>query len=183
MLNLHPRSHVTQDYQDLHWLTVDQQNHFKILTITFKCIHCLAPSPLAVKVRLSSPLDMLLDSSQFYPTSSLGKKSLLILCPVLLERPSSILMCYPLLGNFQSSPQTPLVHQLFFLQTRCWSLHLIISSLISLLSHSLTVTLVFHLISSLSYFHFLLFSYALFGSCCAKVRLVLAHWFKPLCAL
>ena len=46
VLNLHPRAHVTEHYQNLHWLTVDQRIHFKLLTIVFKCIHCLAPSPL-----------------------------------------------------------------------------------------------------------------------------------------
>ena len=75
VLNLHPRSSVTQYFQELHWLTVDQRIHFKILTITFKCLHCLAPTPLAVKVKLSSPLDMLLDTSQFYPTSVFGKRA------------------------------------------------------------------------------------------------------------
>ena len=54
VLNLHPRCHVSQHYKDLHWLTVNQRIHFKILTTTFKCIHCLAPSPLATKVVLSS---------------------------------------------------------------------------------------------------------------------------------
>jgi hypothetical protein len=66
VLNLHPRSHVTQHFQDLHWLTVDQRIHFKILTLTFKCLHCLAPTSLAAKIQLSSPLDMLIDTSQFY---------------------------------------------------------------------------------------------------------------------
>ena len=99
VLNLHPRSHVTQHYQDLYWLTVDQQNHFKILTTTFKCIHCLAPSPLAVKVRLSSPLDMLLDSSQFYPTSSLGKKAFSYSAPRCWNQ-SSRKCCY---GGFKPS--------------------------------------------------------------------------------
>ena len=109
MLNLHPRSHVTQDYQDLHWLTVDQQNHFKILTITFKCIHCLAPSPLAVKVRLSLPLDMLLDSSQFYPTSSLGKKAFSYSAPCCWNALPRSLCVIPCLETFKAH----LKHHLF----------------------------------------------------------------------
>ena len=96
VLNLSPRSHITQHYQDLHWLTVDQRIHFKILTTIFKCIHCLAPTPLAVKVKLSSPLDMLLDSSQFHPTSAIGKKAFSYSAPRCwnaLPRPLRIIPC------------------------------------------------------------------------------------------
>ena len=50
VLNLRPRSHVTEHYQNLHWLTVDQRIHFKILTIVFKCLHVLAPSPCLTKL-------------------------------------------------------------------------------------------------------------------------------------
>ena len=96
VLNLSPRSHITQHYQDLHWLTVDQRIHFKILTTIFKCIHCLAPTPLAVKVKLASPLDMLLDSSQFHPTSAIGKKAFSYSAPRCwnaLPRPLRIIPC------------------------------------------------------------------------------------------
>ena len=75
VLNFHPRSHISQHFHEQHWLTVEQRIHFKLLTITFKCIHCLAPSILADKVRITSPLDMVLDTSLFFPSSSFGKKS------------------------------------------------------------------------------------------------------------
>ena len=109
VLNLHPRSHVTQHYQDLHWLTVDQRIHFSILIITFKCIHCLAPSPLAAKVKLSSPLDMLLDSSQFYPTSSLGKKAFSYSAPRCWNALPRALRVIPCLDTFKAH----LKHHLF----------------------------------------------------------------------
>ena len=96
VLNLHPRSHITQHFHELHCLTVEQRIHFKILTITFKCIHCLAPTPLAVKVKLSSPFDMLLDSSQFHPTSVLGRRAFSYFAPRCwnaLPRPLRVIPC------------------------------------------------------------------------------------------
>ena len=75
VLNLHPRSDLSQHFQNLHWLTVEQRIFFKLLTLTFKCIHCLAPAPLSSKIRLSCPLDMLLVTSSFQPLSAIGKKA------------------------------------------------------------------------------------------------------------
>ena len=109
VLNLHPRSHVTEHYQNLHWLTVDQQIHFKILTTVFKCIHCLAPAPLSVKVKLSSPLDMLLDSSQFYPSSSIGKKAFSYSAPRCWNALPRHLRVIPCLDTFKAH----LKHHLF----------------------------------------------------------------------
>ena len=102
VLNLHPRCHVSQHYKDLHWLTVNQRIHFKILTTTFKCIHCLAPSPLATKVVLSSPLDMLLDTSQFYPISAIGKKAFSYSAPRCWNALPRNLRIIPSLDTFKS---------------------------------------------------------------------------------
>ena len=109
VLNLHPRSHISQHFQELHWLTVEQRIYFKILTITFKCIHCLAPSPLAVKVQLSSPLDMLLDSSQFYPTSALGRRAFSYSAPRCWNALPRSLRIIPCLETFKAH----LKHHLF----------------------------------------------------------------------
>ena len=109
VLNLHPRSHTTQHYQDLHWLTVDQRIHFKILTIVFKCIHCLAPSPLAEKVKMASPLDMLLDSSQFYPSTAVGKKAFSYSAPRCWNALPRHLRVIPSLDTFKAH----LKHHLF----------------------------------------------------------------------
>ena len=109
VLNLPPRSHITQHFQDLHWLTVDQRIHFKILTITFKCIHCLAPTPLAIKIKLSSPLDMLLDSSLFYPTSVIGRKAFSYSAPRCWNALPRSLRVIPCLETFKSH----LKHHLF----------------------------------------------------------------------
>ena len=102
VLNLHPRSRLSQHYTDLHWLKVDQRIHFKILTTTFKCIHCLAPSPLATKVVLSSPLDMLLDTSQFYPISAIGKKAFSYSAPRCWNALPRNLRIIPSLDTFKS---------------------------------------------------------------------------------
>ena len=109
VLNLHPRSHVTEHYQNFHWLTVDQRIHFKILTTVFKCIHCLAPAPLSVKVKLSSPLEMLLDSSQFYPSSSFGKKAFSYSAPRCWNALPRHLRVIPCLDTFKAH----LKHHLF----------------------------------------------------------------------
>ena len=73
VLNLHPRSDLSQYFQNIHWFTVEQRIFFKLLTLTFKCIHYLAP--LSSKIRLSCPLDMLLIISSFQPISAIGKKA------------------------------------------------------------------------------------------------------------
>ena len=109
VLNLRPRSQLTQHFQELHWLTVEQRIHFKILTITFKCIHCLAPTPLAVKVKLSSPFDMLLDPSQFYPTSVLGRRAFSYSAPRCWNALPRSLRVIPCLDTFKAY----LKHHLF----------------------------------------------------------------------
>ena len=102
VLNLPSRSHISHRFQDLHWLTVDQRIHFKLLTITFKCIHCLAPSPLATKINISCPLDMLLDSSRFYPSSTLGKKAFSYSAPRCWNALPRSLRIIPTLDTFKS---------------------------------------------------------------------------------
>ena len=92
----------------LHWLTVDQQIHFKILTTVFKCIHCLAPTPLSVI--LSSPLlEILLDSSQFYPSSSFGKRAFSYSAPRCWNALPRHLRVIPCLDTFKAH----LKHHLF----------------------------------------------------------------------
>ena len=109
VLNLPSRSPLSQHFLDLHWLTVEQRIHFKILITTFKCIHCLAPSPLAVKVKLSSPLDMLLDSSLFHPSSCLGKKAFSYSAPRCWNALPRSLRVIPCLQTFKAH----LKHHLF----------------------------------------------------------------------
>jgi hypothetical protein len=109
VLNLRSHSHITQHYLELHWLTIDQRIHFKTLTIIFKCIHSMAPSPLAVKIKLRSPLDMTLDSSQFYPSSALGKKAFSYYAPRCWNALPRSLRVIPSLDTFKAH----LKHHLF----------------------------------------------------------------------
>ena len=103
VLNLRPRSrNLSQHFQDLHWLTIEQRIHFKILTTTFKCIHCLAPSPLSAKVFLSCPLDMTLDSSRFYPSSTFGKRAFSYSAPRCWNALPRSLRVIPCLDTFKS---------------------------------------------------------------------------------
>ena len=101
VLNLHPRSHISNHFQQLHWLSVHQRIHFKLLILTFKCIHCLAPTTLSSKIRLSSPLDMVLDSS-FNPLSSFGKKSFSYSAPRCWNALPRHLRVIPTLSIFKS---------------------------------------------------------------------------------
>ena len=49
------RSHITPVLYSLHWLPVEQRIKFKILLITFKCIHSLAPEYLSELIHQQSP--------------------------------------------------------------------------------------------------------------------------------
>ena len=69
---------------------------------SFKCIHCLAPSPLATKINISCPLDMLLDSSRFYPSSTLGKKAFSYSAPRCWNALPRSLRIIPTLDTFKS---------------------------------------------------------------------------------
>ena len=108
VLNLHPRSDLSQHFQNLHWLTVEQRIFFKLLTLTFKCIHCLAPSPLSSKIRLSCPLDMLLVTS-FQPLSAIGKKAFSYCAPRFWNALPRDIRILPTLDSFKAQ----LKHHLF----------------------------------------------------------------------
>ncbi|PIK60387.1 hypothetical protein BSL78_02685 [Apostichopus japonicus] len=64
--------HITPILRDLHWLSVKQRINFKILLLTFKCIHGLAPVYLQNLIRDYTPRCCLRSSS----------KSLLVTPPV-----------------------------------------------------------------------------------------------------
>ena len=81
--------------------------YFKLLTMTFKCLHYLAPTPLAVKVHLSSPIDMLLDTSWFYSTS--GERDFSCSAPCCWNALPRSLCVIPCLETFKAH----LKHHLF----------------------------------------------------------------------
>ncbi len=51
-------SDTTALSNELHWLTVEQRVHFKLLVLVFRCLTCHAPFPLADKLHLANPLIM-----------------------------------------------------------------------------------------------------------------------------
>ena len=77
--------------------------------MTFKRLHGLAPTLLAVKVRLSSPFDMLLDASSFYPTSAFGKRAFSYSAPRCWNALPRSLHVIPCLDTFKAH----LKHHLF----------------------------------------------------------------------
>lgn len=56
--------HITPILRDLHWLSVKQRINFKILLLTFKCIHGLAPVYLQNLIRDYTPRCCLRSSSK-----------------------------------------------------------------------------------------------------------------------
>ena len=64
-MNISKYSHVTQAFQDLHWLPVRARIHFKILLLVFKAIHGLAPPYISdlVTVKPKSSYDLRSNSS------------------------------------------------------------------------------------------------------------------------
>jgi len=62
-------------YKELHWLTIEQRVHFKLLVLVFRCLTCCAPSPLADKLCLACPINMKLHVGFFRPFSSLGTRA------------------------------------------------------------------------------------------------------------
>ena len=109
VLNLHPRSDLSQHFQNLHWLTVEQRIFFKLLTLTFKCIHYLAPAPLSSKIQLSCPLDMLHIISSFQPLSAIGKKAFSYCAPRFWNALPRDIRILPTLDSFKAQ----LKHHLF----------------------------------------------------------------------
>ena len=61
--------------RELHWLTVEQRIHFKVLVLVFRCLNSSAPSLLAEKLSVACPLDMRLSTSSFRPLTALGRRA------------------------------------------------------------------------------------------------------------
>ena len=59
-MNIGKYSHVTPPLYDLHWLPVRARIHFKILVLTFKAIHRLAPPYISdlISVRSNSSYNL-----------------------------------------------------------------------------------------------------------------------------
>ena len=90
-MNISKYSHVTQAFQDLHWLPVRARIHFKILLLVFKAIHGLAPPYISdlVTVKPNSSYDLrsnsslLLEPPKKKMLSTLGARSFYAAAPCL----------------------------------------------------------------------------------------------------
>ena len=68
------REHISPILYDLHWLPVRERIIFKVLLVTFKALHGLAPSYIGNLIKQSNPCRSLLSSSKGFlavPTSNL----------------------------------------------------------------------------------------------------------------
>ena len=81
VLELRPHARVSAHFRNLHWLRVEERSYFKLLTVVFKCINNLAPSQLALKIRVRCPEDMLLETRHIHLCSVAGKRSFSYLAP------------------------------------------------------------------------------------------------------
>ena len=97
-------SHVSVSHymKNRHWLPVEERSYFKFLTIVFKCLNNMAPVQLASKIQICSPVDMILESSVFRPSTEFGRRSFSYLAPRLWNGLPRDLRVVPLLETFKS---------------------------------------------------------------------------------
>ena len=81
VIDIPPHARISQHYVDLHWLHVEKRVYHKLLTTVFKCINNMAPTQVMAKLKMHCPLQMLLDSSDFIPSSSWGRRSFRYMAP------------------------------------------------------------------------------------------------------
>ena len=84
------RDHVTAILKELHWLPIIKRIEYKLLLITYKCVHDLAPSYLTELIKLyipprtlrTSSMD-LLDQPRAIKTSTYGERAFSAAAPKL----------------------------------------------------------------------------------------------------
>lgn len=82
VLQLPPRSHnISVHMKEMHWLPVRSRIIFKYLVTVFKCISGVAPTQLSGKIRIKCPLNMILKSDLYRPSTVFGKRSFTYLAP------------------------------------------------------------------------------------------------------
>lgn len=108
-------SSITPVLKELHWLPIQQRTKFKVLLMTFKCIHDLAPAYLCDLIHVSAPVRQLRSSSYLtlsvprINTTSLGGRAFSVCGPQLWNQLPGTLR------NIQSLPlfRKHLKHYLF----------------------------------------------------------------------
>ncbi len=89
-------------YSELHWLTIRQRFHFKLLVLVFHCLTCRAPSPLVDKLHLASAMDMKLRVGSFHPSSLLGSRAFSYTAPRCWNALPRHLRIIPCLDTFKA---------------------------------------------------------------------------------
>ena len=115
-------SHITPVLIDLHWLPVVQRIKFKILLLTYKCLHDLAPSYIVDLISRYSPSRKLRSSSEIllqrqnYKLKSYGLRSFSVSAPapeLWNSLPSSI-RSSPNIATFKTNLKTYLFKSAFY---------------------------------------------------------------------
>ena len=109
VLRLPQFSHVTAHMAELHWLSVEKRCYFKYLVTVFKCLLGIAPDSLLQKLKIKCPMNMLLDTSLFSPSSSIGRRAFSYLAPRCWNALPRDIRTIPYLNTFQAE----LKHYLF----------------------------------------------------------------------
>ena len=103
VLQLPSHSPITSHMESLHWLSIEKRCYYKFLVMVFKCLFGLAPTGLAAKIKIASPLNMLLDTSVFAPCSALGRRAFSYLGPRCWNALPRELRVLPSLSTFQAN--------------------------------------------------------------------------------
>ena len=120
-MNIGKYSHVTPALYDLHWLPVRARIHFKILVLTFKAIHRLAPPYISdlISVRpkssynLRSNSSLLLEPPKEKMLATLGARSFYAAAPCLWNSLTPELRDVKSINIFKRNLKTHLFGQVF----------------------------------------------------------------------
>ena len=106
------RDHITPVLRDLHWLPIEYRIMYKILLLTYKCLHDLAPSYLVDLIKVYKPSRCLRSSSKLnlvspsISTTSYGHRSFCHASADLWNKLPQYMKDSETLGQFKSSLKT-----------------------------------------------------------------------------
>ena len=114
--------HITPLFQDLHWLPVKMRIMFKILLLTFKALHQLAPSYLLELIIITTPgrynlrtsnNGLLLSHPRGKSKKTLGDRSFMVAAPTLWNSLPAKIRDIQQLTHFKSNLKTYLFKKAF----------------------------------------------------------------------
>jgi len=115
------RCHITPLLKALHWLPVEQRIEFKLLTLTFKCIHGGAPAYLSELISIYRPNRNLRSEDtnllqRINAHTSMGRRAFKIAAPTLWNHLPLHLRTVTSLNSFKSNLKTFLFQKHFIIQ-------------------------------------------------------------------